>query len=200
VFEKHLQELQQAITGQTTTFAATVAKEFDGITSKSELAGYPRIFSVGPPHSPNTHLNQMILALGALCFFVHALDRTCFRPDSEQLRDAVLDPTAIALSAWFEEIVVKFAEKPARPGETLDFINLRNSQFGQAASLLGTSEKDRNSVVWLAAEVIAEDADHPKSVLLYIAHTELLQRLADLKLAERVKALEELLGSESVGR
>jgi len=41
--------------------------------------------------------------------------------------------------------------------------------------------------VWLAAEVIAEDADHPKSVLLYITHTELLQRLADLKLAEHRK-------------
>jgi hypothetical protein len=194
VFDKHLQELQQAIIGQTTAFAATVADQFDGITSKSEEPLYPRLFSVRPfLHSPNTHLDQMILCLGAFCFFLHALDRSSFRPHSEKLRDAVFDSTAIELLKWFEWMVGKLGAKPALAGGTLSCIDFRNSQYGQAPSLLGASAKDRSSADWLAATAIAEDAGHPKSVLVYIAHTELLQGLADLKLEDRVKALEEHL-------
>jgi len=135
----------------------------------------------------------MILCLGALCFFLHALDRISFRPDSEKLRDAVFDSTAIELSKWLDQMAGKVDAKPAPAAGTLSCIDFRNAQYGQAPSLLGTSEKDRSSADWLAATAIAEDVGHPKSVLVYIAHTELLQGLADLQLDDRVKALEEIL-------
>jgi hypothetical protein len=193
VFNKHLQELQNAIVGKTIAFAATVAEQFDDVTSQSEEPLYPRLFSVGPPRSPKTHLNQMTLALEALCFFVHAMDRISFRPHSEVLRDAVLDPTAIELSNWFEETLGKLDGKSATPGQTLSCIDFRNSQYAQAPSLLGTSANDRNSAAWLAAAAIAEDVGHPRSVFVYIVHTELLRGLVDLNLADRIKTLEELL-------
>jgi hypothetical protein len=48
--------------------------------------------------SSSSEPNQMILNLGALSLFVHALDRVSFRPGSEKLRETILDDTALELS------------------------------------------------------------------------------------------------------
>jgi hypothetical protein len=86
----------------------------------------------------------------------------------------------------------KFAE--TAEGDTLNHMNLRNSQFSQAASLLGKSAEDRNCAVWLATSTISEDVGHPKQIALaLLIQNRLLQGLINLNLAERVKAMEMLL-------
>src|SRR5216684_5593113 len=107
--EKLRKEMRTHIVGRTIGFAATVTEWFDVSFEQSDEPSYSRMFSIGPPKSGRTHLNEMLLGLGALCFFVHALDRLSFRPNSEALREAIFDTTAAELAGWFGEMLGKYA-------------------------------------------------------------------------------------------
>ena len=97
-FEKLLADLKASVIGRATGFAADVAEEFDRLVAQKlfglsgDTPSYARRFSSGPPKTPSTHIDQMILFVGALSFLWHAIDRLSYRPNNEELRVAILDP------------------------------------------------------------------------------------------------------------
>jgi hypothetical protein len=181
-FKKLLKQLQTEIATQMVKFPTAVEDRYDG---------FPDLLKSGPP------LNQMILSLGGLSFYLHALNRASFRPHSETLRQAIFDPTAIALPNLAAEMMFSLDTSiviATVKEDTLKHVNLRGSQYSEAPSLLGVSADDKNSAVWLAACTIAKDVGHPKDGgLILIIKVELLRGYIELKLPDRVEALEALL-------
>jgi hypothetical protein len=183
---------------QVNGFAVDVADKIDGFAARklfglnSETPSYARLFSIGPPKTPTTHVNQVILCVGALSFFWHVIDRLSFRPNNEALRAAVLDPTAISLSDLLADVLNKQG-MPITGTELLRGIQSLSLRYAAAPTLLGTSVQDKNSVVWLAAHAIAEDSGYPKEAIALLIHGQLLRGLAALSLTHRVNALEAVL-------
>ena len=111
-FEKLLHELKVDVLERTIGFAAEVAEKIDSFAAQklfglsSEMPTYACQFSIGTPKS-TTHVNQMLLFVGALSFFWHAIDRLSFHRDNEALRGAILDPIAISLSEMLAEVLNK---------------------------------------------------------------------------------------------
>jgi len=131
----------------------------------------------------------MILSTGALSFFLHAIDRLSYRPNSEALREAIYDPIAVTLSETFAEMLNK--RKVNTTGdETLDALQGLNISYAEAPTLAGTSAQDKSSALWLAARAIAEDAGYPKEVFVTLLTTKLMDGLIAIDLANRIKALE----------
>jgi hypothetical protein len=197
-FRKHLKELQARMLEEINNFAAAVTKEFDPVANNRaiEPPPYPLFLSIGPPKTDTTHLNQLILCLDGLTLFAHALDRLSFRPDSDALAAAVLDPTILELANWLEATVsdITASETTVPAEEILQFAKYRALHYAEATSLLGTSAYDKHTAIWLAAENTAKDLDYPMDVLLTkLIQTQLIRGLANLDLADRVKRLEELL-------
>jgi len=193
-----LKELQVRMQAAITNFAVSVTEDFDPIANRRAVdpPAYPLFFSIGPPKTDKTHLNQLILCLDALSFFVHALDRFLFRPDSAALSAAVLEATVFDLENWLESKLSNLttSETSVLKNEIQQYIDHRASQYMQATSLLGTGENDRHTAIWLAAKTTARDAGYPNDALLTkFIQTRLFEGLADLDLAERVKKLEQLL-------
>jgi hypothetical protein len=197
-FERLLHELKLDVIGQVNGFAVAVADRIDGFAARklfglnNETPSYARLFSIGPPKAPTTHVNQMVLCVGALSFFWHVIDRLSFRPNNEALRAAVLDPTAISLSDLLADMLNKQG-MPITGTELLRGIQSLSLRYAAAPTLLGTSVQDKNSVVWLAAHAIAEDIGYPKEAIALLIHGQLLRGLAALSLTHRITALEAVL-------
>jgi len=197
-FEKLLRELKINVIGQVNGFAATVADEIDGFAARklfglnSETHSFARLFSIGPPKKSTTHVNQMMLCIGALSFFWHVIDRLSFRPNNEALRAAVLDPTAISLSELLADMLNKQG-MPIAGAELLRGIQKLSLRYAAAPTLLGTSVQDKNSAVWLAAHAIAKDVGYTKERFALLIHNQLLVGLTALDLANRIRALEAVL-------
>jgi hypothetical protein len=196
--ERLLHELKLDVIGQVNGFAAAVADHIDDCAARklfglnSETRSYARLFSIGPPKTSTTHVNQMTLCVGALSFFLHAIDRLSFRPNNEALRGAVLDPTAISLSDLVADMLNKQG-MPITGTKLLRGIQSLSLRYAAAPTLLGASVLDKNSAVWVAAHAIAEDVGYPKQVFALLIHGQLLGGMATLNLANRVKALEAVL-------
>ena len=186
-----LKDLQIGIIGQTIGSAADIAEEFDKFATGR--ASYPLLFSNRPPKVATTHINQIVLSLGVLGFFIHAVDRLSFRQNSENLREAIFDPTAIELSKWFGESLGNTHPELASTAkqDALSYLNASGLQYSKASTLLGKIEDDKNSAVWIAACNIASDLNHPnRQLLVLLIKVRLIEGLVELNLANRVKALE----------
>ncbi len=143
-------------------------------------------------------LNRATLTLGALSFYIHVLDRVSVRRNSDALREAACVPIAYPLVRLFAKMS---SELDADSGKTtiddaLNYMNLRCSEYRGATSVLGSGAEDTTSALWLAASAIAADVGHPRQAMLMLFIQErLLQGIMVLKLAQRVEAIETLLGS-----
>jgi hypothetical protein len=167
-------------------------------------------------------LNEMLLRLVALTFFVHALDRLSSRQQSKKLRNIDFVNTALVLSRMYVEIIssmnadylrlgqelrglggnlpadtvpgsTELTSVPAAEREMLIYFNLRGSQYGKASKLAGKAF-DRNSAAWLAACAIADEVEHPQEIrLVPLIYARLIKGLINLQLDQRVKAIERFL-------
>lgn len=197
-FERLLHELKLDVIDQVGGFAAAVADHIDHCAARklfglnNETPCYARVFSIGPPKTSTTHVNQMTLCVGALSFFWHAIDRLSFRPNNEALRAAILDPTAVSLSDLLADTLNKQG-MPITGTKLLRGTQSLSLRYAAASTLLGTSVLDKNSAVWLAAYAIAEDVGYSKQAFALLIHGRLLGGLAALNLANRIKALEAVL-------
>ena len=185
--KKLLKELRAEIAAETLKFSSDVKSKYD--EQPSEIKTEPG------------ELNQMLLNLGALSFFVHALDRLSFRPQSESLRKIIHTDTALELSHLYGKMIGAISVKLAPTAEefVLNHLDIRGSQFAKAPSLFGDSAHDRTGAVWLAASAISEDVDHPNDLILaMLIKNRLMQGFINLSLPDRVEAIEELVGIASV--
>jgi hypothetical protein len=101
---------------------------------------------------------QMQVAGEACGFFLHAVDRLAYRPGDDRLREAVYDIVATTMVRTFSEMIFKaWAPSPLSEVEqdTLDFFNIRQLEYGNAARLIGETFNDLNSASWLAAHKVA---------------------------------------------
>jgi hypothetical protein len=200
-FEKLLGDLKANVLGRTTGFAADVAEEIDRFAAQKlfGLSGEMPFFSspvfIRPPKNPTTHINQMVLFVGALSFFWHAIDRFSYRPNNEALRAAILDPLVVTLSemlagALNNQGVITTAN------DTLRGVQALSLRYAEAPTLMGTSAKDKNCALWLAARAIVEDASlslgtaAQSEALASLVRVNLTENLIALDLANRIKALE----------
>ena len=94
----------------------------------------------------------------------------------------------------FEERLRKWKSKRA----TLSYLNFHNFEYAKAPTLLGKSPDDRNSAVWLAACAIAEQVNYPNSAVpSLILHTELINGLVAMDVANRIRSLHSLFEAPS---
>jgi hypothetical protein len=142
-------------------------------------------------------LNRATLTLGALGFYIHVLDRVSVRRNSDALRAAVCVPAAYPLVRLFAKMSSELdagAVKTTKD-DALNYVNVRCSEYKVAPSVLGSSAEDTTSALWLAASAIAADVGHPRHAMLVLfIQEQLLQGIMVLRLAQRVEAIETLLG------
>jgi len=171
--KKLVRELRTAIAAETVRFSADIKNQFDD------------------------ELNQATLTLGALGFFIHVLDRVSVRRNGDALREAACEPTAYSLVRRFAKVSRELDAHSAKTKkrDALDYVSRRLSEYSGATDVLGSSAEDTTSALWLAASAIAADVGHPKQAMLVLFIQErLLQGIMELKLAQRVEAIETLLG------
>jgi hypothetical protein len=200
-FKKLLADLKANVLGRTTRFAADVAEEIDRFAAQklfglsSETPSYTRQFSYGPPKSSTTHINQMVLFVGALSFFWHAIDRSSHRQNNEALRAAILDPIVVSLTEMLAGILNNQGVITTA-NDTLRGVQALSLRYAEAPTLMGTSAKDKNCALWLAARAIVEDAGlslgtaAQSEALASLVMVNLTENLVELDLANRIKALE----------
>lgn len=143
-------------------------------------------------------LNRATLTLGALGFYIHVLDRVSVRRNGDALREAVCVPTAYPLVRLFAKMSSELDAGSVKTtkDDALNYVNLRCSEYRGATSVLGSGAEDTTSALWLAASAIAADVGHPRQAMLVLFIQErLLQGIMVLRLAQRVEAIETLLGS-----
>jgi hypothetical protein len=203
-FEKLLRDLKAGVVGRTMGFAANVSEEIDKFTAQKlfgwsgEMPTYARQFSIGPPKTSRTHVNQTLLFVGALSLFLHAIDRLSFRQNNEALRAAILDPIVVSVSEMLAEILNKGGMNTT-VNDTLLGVQALSLRYAEAPTLAGTSAEDHNCALWLAARAIVEDTGLPlgtaaeKDVLAMPMSLKLSEGLLALDLANRIKALEAVL-------
>lgn len=193
-FERLLHELRIGILNQTINFAAGVAEEIDKYAAQKlfglsdEMPSYIRHFSIGSPKVSKMQVNQMLLFVEALSFFWHAIDRLSFRPNSEALRAAILDPIVLSLTEMLTEVLNKDDVSTTGTDSLLGVQSL-SLRYAEAPTLLGTSADDKNCAVYLAARAIVEDTDL-HIALVPLIRSKLTEGLVALDLANRIQALE----------
>ena len=112
-FNQCRRELEEAILGETLSFAASVATKLDALINsyiewrRNSFDGkqyppnvhiadtfYQRILAHGPDEPSVTRISQLALLLGGLSFFLYVLDWLLLQKGEEELRAAVFDPIA----------------------------------------------------------------------------------------------------------
>jgi hypothetical protein len=177
--KKLVRELRTAIAAETVKFSADIKDQYDD------------------------KLNQATLTLGALGFYIHVLDRVSVRPSSDALREATLVPVAYPLVRRFAKVSRELDARSTKTtkDDALNYLNLRCSEYSAAISVLGSGAWDTTSALWLAASAIAADVGHSSQRMLVLFIQErLLQGIMELKLAQRVEAIETLVGPSASWR
>lgn len=195
-----MRELQTCMVAQAINFAITVVEACDKFVGDSEPPSYRLLFSrTQPKAEANTvsHLNQLTLSMEAICFFLHALSCYAFRSDSEKLREAIFDPSVLAIAHLFATMIVSQAAEldvATLEDEILTLMNEREGRYGAAASLLGENRDDRQSAFAVAGPMIAQSLGRPRQAfLIQVLRTALLRALVEMKLPDRTEELEALL-------
>jgi hypothetical protein len=194
---EELQELHRWIAASCIGFAATVTEAFEKSAPVGEKPSYDLLFSNGPPKQTRCHLNQMLLAVEGLCFFLHALDRLSYQRQNEKLRELVFDSSAAEMVRLFIELIRTQTGKndpDVCEDGLIGWINERASQYGKAPALLGKDINDRNTVLWIASCAIAEAVNYPKHIILVLEIKNALTReLIEMDLANRLNRIAALL-------
>lgn len=137
---------------------------------------------------------QMTIALEACAFFLHAVDRLAYRPGDERLRELVYDITANQLVRTFSDMIFK-AWAPSSLSEIEEgnrgLLNTRQREYRNAARLIAETFNDLTSASWLAAHNVGRAAEIPdRDIRLMALHTELVNSLVVMDLANRIKKVE----------
>ena len=137
---------------------------------------------------------QMTIALEACAFFLHAVDRLAYRPGDGRLRELVYDITASQMVRTFSDMIFK-ARAPSALSEieqgNRGLFNTRQLEYGNAARLIGETFNDLKSASWLAAHNVGRAAEIPdRDIRLMALHTELVNSLVVMDLANRIKKVE----------
>ena len=197
-FNKRLHELSVDILQQTVSFAASIAEELDELIESSpecqpgrSASFYPRIFALGPQKSSWTHIDQFTLALGALSFFLYAVDWLLHKRNDEVLRAAILDPLADSLCKVLADVrnQMNDGKQALSKNATHDIIAELHQRYAEAPALVGKDPQDRNSGVWLAAYSITESINNKAEIFGTVIATEFLKCLTALDLPKRIDAL-----------
>lgn len=117
--EEKVKDLHAAIAAETLNFSAVVSDRYGETSTGGRLSG-------------------AMLSLGALPFFVYALDPICFSLKSEMLKEIIFDSTALELSRLYGKLIEEIGRAmPAETAEreTLNFINTRGRNFGGGSAV-----------------------------------------------------------------
>lgn len=140
----------------------------------------------------------MNIALEACGFFLHAVDRLAYRPGNERLREVVYDTTARQMVRTFSDMIFKAWGASSSLSEieqdNINLFNTRQLEYGKATRLIGETFNDLKSASWLAAHNVARAAEIPERDIRVMAlHTSLLNSLAAMNLANRIKKVENFI-------
>ena len=195
--KREIKELHITMVAQAIKFTTGVTDNFDGFIGQHEKPSYRLLFSQGAPTVHSTHLNQFVLAMEGMAFFLHSLSRMSFRPNNDKLRETVFDPSVHETARLFGKMFGSLSDEiDAKAAENclLDLISKRELEYAQMPSLLGKTEDDRQSAVSAASSTIAESVGRPKHAVLYMAiRLELLRAFTEMDLVARVKRIEAIL-------
>lgn len=183
-FKTLLKELQIGIAAEVMNFSRDVKSRYKEEMDK--FSNYPSLPSLEP------ELNEMLLNIGALSFFLHVLDRSLFRQDNEILRASIYDNTAAELSGLFGKMIGALKPELAATAadNVRDLIDQRSLHLAKAPSIIPKDADDTNNVVWFATRAISEDVDHPEDLMLdFVISNRLLMGLINLTLRERIMAM-----------
>jgi hypothetical protein len=143
-------------------------------------------------------LDRMALAIEALCFLLYALKWVSARRASERLRPRLYVPILNRMCDVFGDMIGKESggASLSRARQAIgEMIAAREAVYSKGELLLGKDAGDERSTLHMASRLIAEtllgadDATLPDAI-----KRALLLRIDDLKLADRVRAIDSLLG------
>ncbi len=151
-----------------------------------------------PPYGVfETHM-QMMVALEACGFFLHAVDRLAYRENDQLLREMVFDAAASQMVRTFSDMIFEAwapSPLPKIEHDNLNLFNVRQAEYGNASKLVGKTFNDLKSASWLAAHNVARAAEFTAPDIRILAiHTELVQSLVIMDLANRIKKVESYIG------
>ena len=148
-----------------------------------------------PPYGVFETNTQMMAALEACCFFLHAADRMASRERDEIIREAlekaVFDTAANQMVQTFSEMIFK-AWAPSRLPEIqrdiTNLFNVRQAEYGKAVTLIGETFNDLKSASWLAAHNVARAAEITEpDIRVAVIEIGLGKSLVSMDLANRIK-------------
>jgi hypothetical protein len=142
---------------------------------------------------------QMTVALEFCAFYLHAINRLSYRQGDETLREQISDPTVQQMIRTFSDMLYasrKSEELSSIEQQTLKFFNGRELDYSLAKRLVGEKFNDLESVTWLAAHNIARAGQIPeRNMKIMMLHTNLVESLIDMDIANRIKLIEGCRGN-----
>ena len=172
---------------------------------------YKQIFPQEPAQTTQSYFNQLLLAVEAACFFLHASSRLSARQGSESLRQAIYDSSFRLMVGWLLQTVRTVLgedNNTVTDNSLAALIQKRELEYGRSPTLLGNGWDDQDSAVWAAARLISDemsvkscfdrDGYSNHIILTQIVGTTLMQELAAMDLASRIERIETLLETRSI--
>jgi hypothetical protein len=207
-----LDELHGAMIGSAIKFATGVSTW--GTTFVHELLepSYEELFQLDIELSSRSYFNQLLLAIEAACFFLHALNRLLERFGSEEFKKAIYDSSRKTLISWWIEVAVSALGRDSDSvnEEAFDaLIKRRDLEYAKSPTLLGSGYDDQDGAVWMAARTISDEVSIKDSfdregypnhaILVQIVGTVLIMELEALVLTARIQRVSLATASRELG-
>jgi hypothetical protein len=192
-------------------FATTVPVWGSTFVDDDTEPSYAQIFPQELAQTTQSYFNQLLLAVEAACFFLHASSRLSVRQGSESLRLAIYDSSFRLMVGWLLQTVrtVLGEDNNTVTDDSLAaLIQKRELEYGRSPTLLGSGWDDQDSAVWAAARLISDeiavkscfdrDGYSNHIILTQIVGTILMQELAAMDLASQIERIETLSEKRSI--
>jgi hypothetical protein len=183
-----MEELRVAMAASPVKFSGETIDIYEDMISKSGLEESERCYKRFAMKEDSPHLysqlDQRLLLIEGLAFFLHCLNRAVFRGGDERLRDYISDPIGFGSIQLVVDMINALPEdeygEPLPRDEIIGHINAREQQYAVAKRIIGDLPEDTSTVLGMAGVSISEMVGQPKNLFLELAiRNALLQPLND---------------------
>ena len=206
-----IDDLHAAMIRGVINFATTVPAWGSTFVDDDTQPSYKQIFPQELAQTTQSYFNQLLLAVEAACFFLHASSRLSARQGFESLRQAIYDSSFQLMVRWLMQTVMTVLgedNNTVTDNSLVALIQKRELEYGRSPKVLGNGWDDQESAVWAAARLISDeisvkscfdrDGYSNHIILTQIVGTTLMQELAEMDLASRIERIEMLLETRSI--
>lgn len=205
-----MKELQESIVTASMRFSGVVSQAVDDEINSDVDMVFKRVFTeVSKNYRPFSHVDQIYTSIEGLSFFVHCVNRVCYRPNDDTLRQKLFDPTVISIVELFATIIHSQSQDVNQEEVQSDLIALlseREMQYASLPSVIGRDENDKQCVWQVAGSIIAQSIGGvaipalerklgrlARDFLEVLIRVELLNGIKELEIGAKVKQIEQYI-------